>query len=835
MWRRYGLLLAARFIFIAFVFFTLSYCLIAYIPFTYQQVIVGELSPGFSRLAVMHRFLFWPAFGAALATIWSDAKAKPANWLARVFSITGVAGGVVLLFYPVLPKLKDDASSLVWFLLSCIPLVWMAAIDFRHNRETLARITEPHDEDLRIFPAAWQAAIYVSIVSVGIAALRGATRVDSAARAWSEGLGWGVISHLLVFLLLFALMDCALMAARLIAPKRAGLVIALPLAVVAALVECALQYLIFPAISFRGLAAFAVAALLATGIVLFATGTALRLIETNAEPIENGLELLLAPFRFLRSKKLTFKSALLVAIGIAVWLVSARAGRMDWEFLLQKTIMLVFWSIAFAFFYQFAQVPTRSQRKIAYGTATAALICYFAMSALQTRTSDETGSARSPALEEYAARDISFQLTEDILRQTGVSGSGPENSFYSLLAENTNIPHNVHIAPVDVHLVSQLVPSSGRKPHIFIFVIDSLRRDYVSAYNPAVTFTPALGELAHDSVVFENAFTRYGGTGLSEPSIWVGGLMVHQQYVSPFAPMNSLQKLLDANGYQELISRDSILQQVVPASRNIAELDADIGTMNYDLCRTLKELGGELAQEKSSGRPLFVYTQPQNIHVSVINREGRSVPAGASVPAGFDAAYAARVQALDRCLGAFIQNLKRSGMYDNSIIIITSDHGDSLGEHGRWGHAYTLFPEIVRIPLIVHLPGWIRDQVKYSTQAPAFLTDITPTLYYLLGEKPIMDSELFGRPLFTTGADAEKQYLHKNYLEVSSYAPVYGLLSGDGRFLYIADGVNYRDYGYELEANGSNHEVPITEEQRAAMQHAIEEHVDAIRQFYGMR
>jgi Sulfatase len=64
----------------------------------------------------------------------------------------------------------------------------------------------------------------------------------------------------------------------------------------------------------------------------------------------------------------------------------------------------------------------------------------------------------------------------------------------------------------------------------------------------------------------------------------------------------------------------------------------------------------------------------------------------------------ARLERIDACLGRFVSFLKARGRYDNSIIVLASDHGDSLGENGRWGHAMWLFPEDVRLPLIVHAP-----------------------------------------------------------------------------------------------------------------------------------
>ena len=85
-----------------------------------------------------------------------------------------------------------------------------------------------------------------------------------------------------------------------------------------------------------------------------------------------------------------------------------------------------------------------------------------------------------------------------------------------------------------------------------MIVIDSLRRDYLSPYNSGVDFTPGVAEFARESIVLENTFTRYGGTGLSEPSIWVGGMILHKQYVTPFRPMNALQKLIESQGYRPM-------------------------------------------------------------------------------------------------------------------------------------------------------------------------------------------------------------------------------------------------------------------------------------------
>jgi arylsulfatase A-like enzyme len=387
----------------------------------------------------------------------------------------------------------------------------------------------------------------------------------------------------------------------------------------------------------------------------------------------------------------------------------------------------------------------------------------------------------------------------------------------------------VRTDPVEIQLTSQLAPTGVSKPNIFMIVIDSLRRDYVSSYNPDVTFTPGIAAFAHESIVFQNAFTRYTGTGLSEPSIWTGAMLLHKQYVTPFYPMNSLQKLLEAEDYRQFVAKDEILKTIMAPSARVTELEAGQSTMNLETCPALTELQQKISGAKGAG-PIFAYIQPQDIHVSVINRQNRSVPGGGDYP-GFDAAYASRLKRLDKCFAEFIEFLKSSGLYDNSIVILTADHGDSLGEKGRWGHAYNVVPEVARIPLIIHLPAAIRppfvDQIN-----PAFLIGITPTLYYLLGRRPIVQNPVFGKPLFTMSEAESAAYIRSSYLIASSYGPVYAILGDHGHSLYVADAVDYKDYFYRW-GNGSNGSgATVSPEVRAVGREEIRANVNEISRFY---
>jgi arylsulfatase A-like enzyme len=401
-------------------------------------------------------------------------------------------------------------------------------------------------------------------------------------------------------------------------------------------------------------------------------------------------------------------------------------------------------------------------------------------------------------------------------------------SFYKFLARNTNLPRSVHVEPTEIKLADHAEPYTETPPNIFIFVVDSMRKDYLAPYNKNVDFTPNVGQFAKDSVVMRNTFTRYGGTGLSEPSIWVGGAMIHKQYVTPFAPMNSLQKLIEAHDYQAFITRDSILQTVVTPWPKLKELDLSSETMEIDFCHSLTELASNLDAAKNG--PVFAYTQPQNIHISVISRQGGK-PIDSVSYGNFYAPYASRLRRIDGCFGEFIQTLKTRGLYDNSFIALTADHGDSLGEQGRWGHAYTIFPEIMRVPLIIHLPVKWQQKYKSDPDMLAFNSDNTPSLFYMLGHRPIQNNELLGKPLFAEHREELNGYHHDNYLVSSSYAAVYGILSGEGRFLYTADAVNLKDSWFDL-SDAEPSARSVTSSMRVTYEKMIREKIELISREY---
>ena len=118
----------------------------------------------------------------------------------------------------------------------------------------------------------------------------------------------------------------------------------------------------------------------------------------------------------------------------------------------------------------------------------------------------------------------------------------------------------------------------------------------------------------------------------------------------------------------------------------------------------------------------------------------------------------------------------------------------------------------------------------------AFLTDITPTLYALLGREPTLRNDIFGRPLFAARARdlPAAERAGARFLVASSYGPVYGILGENGRSLYIADSVNYTEHLFDLTGYPSAPPPPLSDHERATYRDQVRSAIDSIHKFYAV-
>ncbi len=93
------------------------------------------------------------------------------------------------------------------------------------------------------------------------------------------------------------------------------------------------------------------------------------------------------------------------------------------------------------------------------------------------------------------------------------------------------------------------------------------------------------------------------------------------------------------------------------------------------------------------------------------------------------ALYDGSIKKVDEAIGSILKKLRNNGEYENTLIIITADHGEEFGEHGDYGHFAKLYDELLKVPLIIKFPGRDPKKVEFLSG----LMDIPPTILSTLG------------------------------------------------------------------------------------------------------
>jgi hypothetical protein len=649
------------------------------------------------------------------------------------------------------------------------------------------------------------AAVYTVRTSF---ALIGQFEPDLLTRGVTFGFAWSLTNHLLIF-------SAAFLATALIIRLTDGhfvLHYAVLLATLIAGLSFVFDQFVGSAIALSGTPAAVAAFATAVAIVGTWTGLRLRTLAGQGLALASGLDVLFGvPDAGESVRRFTRDAAGVAAAAVTLaW----AAGFIDWDFLFLKSGVLIVWLAAFGVLYRHLSSRRSLSAVAVAGACLAPLAVHAAM---------KPDALALHVLERYAVYNPSFLLTDRIL------GRGPTTTPFDLYLRAHSGFTDLDIPPVSIDFVNELKTAPAQaKPLIFMFVIDSLRRDYLSPFNEAVTFTPRIQEFAGDSVAFMNAFTHYGGTGLSMPAIWAGSGIVHKQYVQPFGPMNALQKLLDANGYRKVMSHDHITVQLVDQHADDIQLDRGRVEMKFDFCDTVAEIDALLEDRTLLQKPLFAHTRSLNMHVIEVRKS--ALPPGESYP-GFYERYASRVHRIDGCFGRFIDSLKRRNLYDRSLIVLTADHGELMGEDGRWGHSYHLYPPVIQVPLLIHFPkGTPTDSI--DPYAVAQTTDIVPTIYSVLGYTPESPNTLAGTSLITGGEAAARARRRTSFVIPASYGPVYAVLRNNGTRLYIADGVNRNDQVYERSPGGAWAKLAVSDSLRSVNRAEIRRYIDEVARIY---
>jgi hypothetical protein len=334
------------------------------------------------------------------------------------------------------------------------------------------------------------------------------------------------------------------------------------------------------------------------------------------------------------------------------------------------------------------------------------------------------------------------------------------------------------------------------------------------------------------------AFTPYAGTALSQPALWAGGLIPRAMYIRPFSAFNNLERLLAAGGYRRYISVDEILSLVLDPDPALVRLDAHLThperedqMFKFRLCGTLQELRSRLDADGDDSGPLFFYSQPQDMHIRVLSEfKAPRYEAERIGSRDYFGPAVAALRRIDACFGDFIDYLKATRRFDDSIVVLTSDHGDAYGEDGRWGHANYVSPQTVRIPLIIRVPETLRRARVWNPHAVTMLTDIVPTLYELLGYRNLSTNDVAGKPFLALRDASAERRTGAEYLMQSSYSDALGLMDARASWLYTADANQLREQYFDLQEG--DRPRPLTGPERLELRRRLLEAIQRLNDYY---
>ena len=258
--------------------------------------------------------------------------------------------------------------------------------------------------------------------------------------------------------------------------------------------------------------------------------------------------------------------------------------------------------------------------------------------------------------------------------------------------------------------------------------VDTLRADHLPAYGYREVETPHLDALARESIVFDNAYAHVPLTAPSHATLFTGLLPfengVRDNVGAPLAPVHpTIATLLRSRGYA---TGGAVSTFLLRRSRGLAA-----GFDFYDDAfageeRRGTETSGRLQAwiETVAGRPFFAFLHLYEPHTPY------------EPPEPFRSRYAGRpydgeIAAADAAVGGFLDFLKARGLYDRSIIVFLSDHGEGLSDHGEEEHGVFLYREAIRVPLLMRLPG-VRPGAR-RVEEPVGLVDVFPTIAEAIG------------------------------------------------------------------------------------------------------
>ncbi len=358
-------------------------------------------------------------------------------------------------------------------------------------------------------------------------------------------------------------------------------------------------------------------------------------------------------------------------------------------------------------------------------------------------------------------------------------------------------------------------PQQGNKKNLVIIVLDALRADMVSAYNPEKRYlTPFIESLwVKDELVrIDDAFSVCATS-------WCGIAGILASSYAPELAVNSvsLQRALAKNGYENHFLLSGVhfwlgLNRFYQYGNSLTSFFEGAASDNYqvgDDAMILEKLSG---LNEFSGKPAFFYIHLMSPHVFGIKKREFIGFSPVRYPNALSEGYEDGVRQGDYYVQEVFNLLKEKKYLDDAVVFITSDHGESLGERQIWGHGGSVFHQDINVPWLI----WGSDEAAIKHRRWVSHVDMAPTAFALLGMTP--PKAWIGKPITSEIAPRVLQSQSLGTQGSGVYACLIDVQSGGEVFKYIRYyppwAPNYDEYVFDL-ANDPSEQVNLVERVKA--------------------
>lgn len=307
-------------------------------------------------------------------------------------------------------------------------------------------------------------------------------------------------------------------------------------------------------------------------------------------------------------------------------------------------------------------------------------------------------------------------------------------------------------------------PPKTKLPNILLITMDTTRADRMGFLGSKRELTPNLDELAKQGVVFARAYSHVPLTPPSHATMLTGTYpqFNHLTYMGePLAKdLPYIPEILHQRGYRTAAFVGSMILDPKNITATGFERGFDVYDAGFhktrkgeDRYHSVERRAGDVVNRalawllRPSPKPFFLWVHCYDPH-------GPYDP-----PAPYDARYKAdpydgEIAYMDAALGKLLAGLKARNLYEGTVVLVTSDHGEAFGEHGERHHGIFLYDETIHVPLLVKLPK--EKLAGKSVEARVGLADIAPTILQMAGLKApkTMQGESFLPDITATVPDA---------------------------------------------------------------------------------